>query len=347
MNRGTTTQLPTRGLWERVVVLFVLAAPVAVVQAEESSAFDTDARYRSTLKDALAEYDANHFEEARALFRRAHEINPNARTLRGIGMASFELRDYVAAVRTLSAALVETRKPLSAEQRIHAQGLLERSRMYVDICTLKISPADARVLIDGRTPDTESDGTVLLGFGSHNLEAGKPGFVLRTLVVNVRGGERKELAMTLERKATAVVRPGDPSVPEADQASPTHESVDRSRPEKVVRTSQGDGNSGAPWFFAASGAALLSAGAGSVWLIQNNELKSCHNPPANLRCDNESVITSRRNLAVGATLATGATAITLAVIGVLSRDTAGNTPSARSALSCAVSPSGFLCAKAF
>jgi hypothetical protein len=72
--------------------------------------------------------------------------------------------------------------------------------MYVDIYTLKILPADARVLIDGRAPDTEPDGTVLLGFGSHNLEASKPGFVLRTLVVNVRGGERKELAMTLERK---------------------------------------------------------------------------------------------------------------------------------------------------
>jgi tetratricopeptide (TPR) repeat protein len=123
MNRGTTTQLPQRGLWARAVLLLVLAGRLGVAQAEESTTPDADARYRSTLKDALAEYDANHFEEARVLFRRAHEINPNARTLRGIGMASFELRDYVAAVRTLSAALVETRKPLSAEQRTHAQGL--------------------------------------------------------------------------------------------------------------------------------------------------------------------------------------------------------------------------------
>src|ERR1017187_429673 len=346
MNRSTATQLSKRGLWTRLALLLVLAGPVGVAAAEESTTSDADARSRSTLKDALAEYDAGHFEEARVLFRRAHEINPNARTLRGIGMASFELRDYVAAVRTLSAALVETRKPLNAEQRTHAQGLLERSRMYVDIYTLKISPADARLLIDGRTPDTEPDGTVLLGFGSHNLEASKPGFVLRTLAVNVRGGERKELAMTLERKS--VGRPGEPGAPEADQTSSPPESVHKSLPEKVVRTSQGGGNSGAIWFLTAGGTALLSAGAASLWLVENNELKSCHNPPANhYPCNNESAITSRRNLAIAATVATGAAAITLAVIGLVTRDWADDAPSARSALSCPVLPSGFLCAKAF
>ena len=346
MNRSTATQLSKRGLWTRVALLFVLAGPIGVAVAEESTTSDADARYRSTLKDALAEYDAGHFEEARVLFRRAHEINPNARTLRGIGMASFELRDYVAAVRTLSAALVETRKALNAEQRTHAQGLLERSRMYVDIYTLKISPADARLLIDGRAPDTEPDGTVLLGFGSHNIEASKPGFVLRTMAVNVRGGERKELAMTLERKSAG--RPGEPGAPEADQTSSPPESVHNPLPEKVVRASQGGGNSGAAWFLTAGGAALLSAGAASLWLIENNELKSCHNPPSNdYRCNNESAITSRRNLAIGATVATGAAAITLAVIGLVTRDWADDAPSARSALSCTVLPSGFLCAKAF
>src|ERR1700690_1915721 len=205
MVRGTTTQLSKHRLCAGVVLALVLASAVAM--AEEGSTPDADARYRSTLKDALAEYDASHFEEARILFRRAHEINPNARTLRSIGMASFELRDYVAAVRALTAALVETRKALNSEQRTHAQGLLERSRMYVDIYSLKISPADARVLIDGRAPDAEPDGTVLLGFGTHNLEVSKPGFVLRAMAVNVRGGERKELAMTLERKPVPLAVP--------------------------------------------------------------------------------------------------------------------------------------------
>jgi len=336
MSCGTTLQSPRRCLWAHVVLVCVLAGPAGAVQAEESA--DSDARYRSSLKEALAEYDANHFEEARILFRRAHEINPNARTLRSIGMASFELRDYVAAVRALSAALVDTRKPLSAEQRNHAQGLLERSRMFVDIYTLKISPADARVLIDGRAPEAEPDGTVLLGFGPHNVEASKPGYVVRTLPLNVRGGERKDLAMTLEKKPAAQVLP---SVASAVGGAASASS------EKVVAPAQEGGNSGLGWFLAAGGTALVSAGAGALWLVQNKELQNCHNPSGDQRCNNESAILGRRNLAVGATLATGVAAVTLAVVGLLTRDSTPSAPSEHSALSCAVLPSGFFCTGAF
>ena len=247
----------------------------------------------------------------------AHEINPNARTLRSIGMASFELRDYVSALRALSAALVETRKPLSLDQRTHAQGLLERSRMYVGIYTLKISPADARVLIDGRAPDSEPDGTVLLGFGSH-------------------GGERKELAVTLERTPALAVRSGAPGA--VGQPPPA---------EKVFRPGASGGSSGAAWFFAAGGAAaLVSGGAGYLWWFENNELKRCH-PPDGRTCNNGSAITSRRNLALGTTLAAGAAAVTMAVIGILSLDPGPSLPAAKSALACTVSFSGFLCAKTF
>jgi len=61
--------------------------------------------------DAVAEYEAGHYQEARALFRQAHEKSPTARTLRGIGMASFELRDYVEATRALTASLRDVRPP--------------------------------------------------------------------------------------------------------------------------------------------------------------------------------------------------------------------------------------------
>ena len=337
---GTAFRLSRRDLWLRVVLSLMLAGSAHVAQAEESSTLDADARYRSALKDALAEYDASHFEEARILFRRAHEINPNARTLRSIGMASFELRDYVEAVRTLSASLVETRKALSLDQRAHVQGLLERSRMFVDIYTLKISPADARVLIDGRAPDSEPDGTLLLGFGSHNLEVSKPGFVLRTLVVNVHGGERKDLTMTLERKPALAVRPDAQGATGVGLIPPL---------QSAVRPAASGGHSGAGWFFAAAGAAaLLSGGSGYLWWVQNSELKTCHNPPAGRGpCNNESSITGRGNLAVGATLATGVAAVTLAVIGMLSLDRAPSVPAAQSALACTVSLTGLACAKTF
>ena len=300
---------------------FVIAASAGVVRAEEALSPDADAKYRSSLKEALSEYDASHFEEARILFRRAHEIYPNARTLRSIGMASFELRDYVAAVRALSAALVDPRKPLSLDQRTHAQGLLDRSRMFVDVYTLKVTPADARILVDGRVPESEPDGTVLLGFGTHNLEASKAGFLVRTLVLNVRGGERKDLAMTLERRLLVAAQPADSAVAKATPSqAPAGEAIE----------SVGPGHSGAGWFYAAGGAAVAAGVAGGLLLfVGSKELSSCKNPPPGKGpCDNESTLLVLRNLEAGATVATGIAAVTLAVIGILNRDSSsGASPS--------------------
>src|SRR5262249_43441282 len=80
-------------------------APGPRLRADEGT--DERGAVQGLIADAVAEYDAGHFEEARALFRRAQAEAPSARTLRGIGMASFELRDYVEADRALAAALGE------------------------------------------------------------------------------------------------------------------------------------------------------------------------------------------------------------------------------------------------
>jgi hypothetical protein len=327
-----------RGVRWCALCALVIAATSGVARAEDASS-DSDPRYRSTLKDALAEYDAGHFEEARALFRRAHEIYPNARTLRSIGMASFELRDYVAAVRALTAALSETRRALSPEQRAHAQGLLDRSRMFVDVYSIKIVPPDARTLVDGRVPEFERDGTLLLGFGNHNIEVSKPGYMLRTIEVNVRGNEHKDLAVTLERKSTAPAKPAP-----TDLVSRENNSGKQKRP-----VGQHGLRSGTIWLLSAGGAALLSVGAGALWLFQNNELSDCRNPPDRLQCDNKSAVTSRRNLAVGASVGAGAVALGLAIVGIVrsSSDSDGKPPATHSRLACSPTLNGVVCSTSF
>src|SRR6185369_1334355 len=93
-----------------VLIVGIVAARPRVVAAQEAET----PQYRGLLSEAVAEYDARRYEEARALFRRAHDLSPNARTLRGIGMASFELREYVEALRALEGSLVDQRRPLRA-----------------------------------------------------------------------------------------------------------------------------------------------------------------------------------------------------------------------------------------
>lgn len=313
-----------------LALLFSFASVLAFADEPSTAEPKEDPAYRAAVRDGLAEYDARHFEEARILFLRAHELEPNARTLRSIGMTSFELRDYVAAVHALSAALLETRKPLSAEQRAHAQGLLERSRLFVDDYVLKVSPPDARVLIDGRAPDREPDGSVLLGIGTHSVEVSSAGYVLRTFPVTVRGGERKELIMTLEQRPTASVRPVG-ALRTAEESAPP--------PPRASRT-------GTAWLLAAGGAAVVAGAAGGYWIFENGELNSCRNPSPGLRCTNESTIKTERNVGLGATLVAGAAAATLAVIG-LTRSPSPSASSPREALSCTVLPSGVTCAGSF
>jgi hypothetical protein len=321
----------------RALAAMVLAFCIPVASAAEPGADGKeDAEYRAAIQDGLAEYDARHFEEARILFRRAHQIGPNARTLRGIGMASFELRDYVAAVRALSAALIETRKPLSLEQRTHAQGLLERSRLFIDEYTLKVSPPDARVLIDGRAPEPEPDGDVLLGFGTHTVEASRAGYAQRSFPISVRGGDHKDLVITLERKQQLVARPAS-----ADAMSGS------AKPAPAFPGPTAKSGSSTGWLLAAGVAGLLGVGAGTYWAFESDQLSSCRSPPDGLRCDNRQAIETKRNLGMAGTAVAGATAVTLAVIGMLSGPKAAPKASAHNALSCAVGPSAILCATSF
>ena len=321
------------GLAILVSMMFLATARASDKSGEPFASDGTDdPAYRRAIKEGLAEFAALHFEEARSFFRRAHDINPNARTFRGIGMTSFELRDYVAAVRNLSSALKDSRKPLSPEQRENAQDLLEQSRMLVDVYSITVSPRKARVLVDGRAPELEDDGTLLLGVGQHNLEVSAPGMLMRSLPIHVRGGERKELSVTLER----------PFVANAQPTAATQEPSSKPAP-KVVSN-----RTAMTWLLAGGGAALVAGGFGIYWAGRQSELQRCRHPAdPTVGCDIGGSLTTERNLAMGATLGVGAAALTMGLIGALSWHSAPPAAKKHSALDCSVSPFGVTCGGLF
>ena len=94
-----------------------------VAQAQAQSKAEP-AEYRALVSEALAEFDAGHFEEARALFLHAHALNPSARTLRGLGLASFELRAYRATIEYLEQALASQLNPLEEALRTSTEHVL-------------------------------------------------------------------------------------------------------------------------------------------------------------------------------------------------------------------------------
>jgi tetratricopeptide (TPR) repeat protein len=288
------------------------------------------------LEEAVSEYDAHRYEEARALFRRAHDISPNARTLRGIGMADFELREYVEALRSLEAALVDKRRALTPSQRQQVETLVERTRAFVGRFFLKLSPKEIVLHVDGAPAAIETDGSLLLSFGRHTLAAEAAGAASENREINVIGGERQELSFQLHPDAAALAakNPGAGAAGGAGNQSPG---------------SGADTASSGParWF---TGAGVVAAGAvGSFlwWRHQNDGLNQCDASNLNtavtaLKCDNRSALSSRKQLAIGSTIGLGVAALGLGIIGTVVWST-NSKPDSGTALACVPLPGAVNC----
>ena len=154
--------------------------------------------YDALVLRALAAYDAGRWDQSRELFERAHALDPTARTLRTIGMTAFNQGDYVGALRHLEMALVDTRKPLTDEQRTHVLGLIDRANRKVARYRVRMSPAGASLLVDGASPLLLSEDELLLVPGSHVLRVTALGHRPIERTLQAQGGDRQKLELALE-----------------------------------------------------------------------------------------------------------------------------------------------------
>jgi hypothetical protein len=154
--------------------------------------------YEGFITQALQAYDAGRWTEARTLFRRAHELEPTARTFRTIGMCSFNLGDYKDALQHLDAALADPRKPLTQEQRAQVSDLIARSSAKLGRFRLQLSPEDATLRVDGSAPTLLAQHELALEPGRHEITASASGH--RTLVrqLSVEAGDHATLELRLE-----------------------------------------------------------------------------------------------------------------------------------------------------
>lgn len=181
-----------------------IVAASAYAQTPTGNATDSGSNeYDRYVAQALQAYDAGRFAEARSSFRRAHELAPTARTLRTIGMCSFNLGDYVDALINLEAALADTRRPLSADQRSHANELITRSQVHVGRFKVRLSPQDAVLWADGRPPPRLVSEEILLEPGRHELLAQASGHLPSRSTFQVDGGDRTTLEIVLAPSPTA------------------------------------------------------------------------------------------------------------------------------------------------
>lgn len=214
---------------------------VSIPSADDPS---EPAGYSEAVDEAVREFAAHNYEEARALFARAHALYPNARTERGLGLTQFELRNYGESIGHFEAALRSQVRPLPPDLRADTEQMLARARNFVALVRLDTRPVASRVLLDGLQVEVPEGGALLVQVGDHMLEVQAPGFVPDRRRLSVQGGEERTLTIVLSH-APAPSVPTRPAI-----AKPWYKS---------------------PWLWAAAGVVIVGAATGTAYALTRPE----------------------------------------------------------------------------
>jgi hypothetical protein len=187
-----------------LVAVLALAGPAVAQKASDRA---TESKYQELIRRALEEYSAGNWTEARVFFEDAHAISPNARTLRGLGMTSYEARSYVEAISFLEQALASQVRPLTPPIAQEARRVLEQARRFVSPVDIVLEPASAELRIDGKIIGKAERQAVVLDPGEHEFAATAAGFASGRRVLVAEGGRRLNLHLILQSEQASQSAP--------------------------------------------------------------------------------------------------------------------------------------------
>lgn len=173
--------------------------------------------YRPIIDHAIEEFRRANFAEAREQFARAHALFPSARTLRGLGMSEFELRNYVDAVTRLEEALASKQRPLTGTLREQTVALLQRAKGYVGEIVLHVTPSSTRVHVDGFPTEPSANGRLRLEVGDHVLEFSAQGYLNERRALKIRGEQVLELQISLSQPSAPLTAGAMPAAERKDE----------------------------------------------------------------------------------------------------------------------------------
>jgi hypothetical protein len=128
----------------------------------------------------------------------------------------------------LEQALDSNVRPLTTEQRIETQRLLEAARGYLGRYFIAVRPPEAKVLLDGTAISLGTDGQLVLNVGDHTLEVEAEGYLSERRTLRVTGGNGERLLIALkpsaaESVATSLPQPTLPDSASAPAAPPARD----------------------------------------------------------------------------------------------------------------------------
>jgi hypothetical protein len=235
-----------------------VVAPRGAEQAEPAG-------YRGAIDGAIREYEAGQFAQARALFEKAHALFPNARTLRGMGMAEFELRNYPSSIYFLEQSLGAPAKPLTPELRAETEQLLGRARSFVGRVIFELVPADATLALNGTIMPLGPGGALSLIAGSYVALVRADGYSDEERSLHVAAGETQVFRVELRKPAPPPLAAAPPPAATAPAPAAATSATPVAAPER------GESVLASPWLWAAVGVVVAGAAVGLGFGLSSSE----------------------------------------------------------------------------
>jgi hypothetical protein len=290
MRRRADAKRTQRSVLFGACVTLVLASLTSVKAQSNPSPASTEPSlagaepsYEALLDQAIGAFDTADFARARSLFEQAYALRPNARVLRGMGVAALRLERYSEAHRTLSQALKHPVQPLTAVQREEVTGLLSWMETTLATVRLKWTPAEPKeyeLLVDG---SVLKEATLWLTPGAHRVAVHAPGFgaLDRNLTLAAEQHEVIELTLSARESSPPSAQAQTVTPAAAAQSIVARELppgavdeprvVERNHDSHALETrkdSDDDGVLTQPWFWVLAGAVAAGGVTAAVLLSQ-------------------------------------------------------------------------------
>lgn len=168
-----------RSLSRTWCLVLALSPCAAAAQATAPAPAQAGASYRELIRRAVQEYELGNWAEAKLFFSDAHALNPNARTMRGLGLVAYALRNYVEADSWFQQALESQAEPLPEKLRVEVSEYQRLSEHFLAHLRVVVDPAEAEIRLDDKLLEASAmagGGAAAVNPGPHELMISREGY---------------------------------------------------------------------------------------------------------------------------------------------------------------------------
>lgn len=184
----------------RILLKQLLVFSVAIISLSLSAnthAQSDEMDYQTTVRQAIQELSAGNPADARELFRKAHALQPSARTLRGIALTSFEIQDFAETRRAASASLESEVNPLTPAMQAEMNELIDRTASELAYIEFEVEQAGVMLFVDGKELE-QTTSPHYVNPGEYRVEAELPGYQPYQATLQLGAGDTEQLRIALE-----------------------------------------------------------------------------------------------------------------------------------------------------